>query len=145
MTDSPIFLLAGTSSATRRSQHFLASVLIHGMPKLPLKAIIIVSLMFVVVHLHQAWSGPIVFHIFFISVLFGSIAYYSKSLIPGIIAHSIMDICNFSFWWSDLGFQFNERPIKETGFDLHLALWIVILMLSIGFFIQIMKKLNKLS
>jgi membrane protease YdiL (CAAX protease family) len=111
----------------------------------PLKAIIIVSLMFVVVHLHQAWSGPIVFHIFFISVLFGSIAYYSKSLIPGIIAHSIMDICNFSFWWSDLGFQFNERPIKETGFDLHLALWIVILMLSIGFFIQIMKKLNKLS
>lgn len=111
----------------------------------PLTAIAMVSLMFVVVHLHQAWSGPIVFHIFFISVLFGSIAYFSKSLIPGIIAHSIMDVCNFSFWWSDLGNQFNERPIEETGFDLHLVLWIAILLLSIGFFVHMMNKLKSLN
>jgi membrane protease YdiL (CAAX protease family) len=37
----------------------------------PFLAISIVSLVFVLVHIHQAWSGPILVQIFFISVLLG--------------------------------------------------------------------------
>jgi len=108
----------------------------------PLISISLVSLVFVLVHLHQAWSGPIIAHIFFISVLFGSIAYYSGSLIPGIIAHFIMDICNFSFWWTDLGGQFNKMTLNDTGIDSHFILWLTILVLSIGSFIFILGKID---
>ena len=110
----------------------------------PLAAISVVSVIFVLAHLHQAWSGPIIIQIFFISVLFGSIAYYSNSLIPGIIAHFIMDICNFSFWWSKLGHQFDKIPIGETGVDNHFIIWTGTLLLSIGIFIYVLSGLKKL-
>lgn len=106
----------------------------------PLMAISTVSLVFVLVHLHQAWSTPLLIHIFFISVLFGLIAYHSKSLIPGIIAHILMDICNFSFWWSNLGYQFKRKTIAETGIDNHLILWSCIFVFSIAFFIYIISR-----
>jgi len=111
----------------------------------PLAAISIVSVIFVLAHLHQAWSGPIIIQIFFISVLFGSMAYYSNSLIPGIIAHFIMDICNFSFWWSNLGHQFDKNPIGETGVDNHFIIWTFILLLSIGIYIYLISRLKKLK
>ena len=97
----------------------------------PVTAIVIVSVVFVIVHLHQAWAGPIIFQIFLISVTFGLLAYYTGSLIPGIISHTIMDICNFSFWWSDLGKQFNEQPISKVGIDLNFLYWSLIFLLSI--------------
>jgi membrane protease YdiL (CAAX protease family) len=116
----------------------------------PVLSISIVSLVFVLVHLHQAWSGPIIIHIFIISALFGSLAYYSGSLIPGIIAHFIMDIFNFSFWWTDLGGQFDSSPLASTGIDSHFVIWLSVLVLSIiifaltlrGLFKQIKNKLN---
>lgn len=108
----------------------------------PIIGITIVSLMFVLVHLHQAWSGPIIFHIFFISVLFGSVAYFSGSLIPGIIGHIIMDIFNFSFWWSTLGSQFDRLPIGETGMDYHFVLWSTVLVISVVAFILTLPKLK---
>jgi membrane protease YdiL (CAAX protease family) len=110
----------------------------------PLLSITIVSVVFVLVHLHQAWSGPILLDIFFISVLFGSVAYYSGSLIPGIIAHFIMDICNFAFWWSDLGGQFDRQAISTTGVDSHFIIWLLVLIISIAAFILTLKgfKLN---
>ena len=111
----------------------------------PLAAISIVSVVFVIVHLHQAWSGPILLQIFFISALFGSIAYYSGSLIPGIVAHIIMDIFNFSFWWSNLGVQFNKMTIAETGIDLHFIFWSLILVLSLISFVYIMSRLKMLT
>ncbi len=111
----------------------------------PLKAISIVSVMFVVVHLHQAWSGPVIFQIFFISVLFGSIAYFSNSLIPGIIAHFLMDICNFSFWWSKLGHQFDKKTIMVTGLDTHFIIWTAAFLVSIGLYIYIMSGLKALK
>jgi len=106
----------------------------------PLLSIAIVSVVFVLVHLHQAWSGPILMHIFFISVLFGSVAYFSGSLIPGIIAHFIMDICNFAFWWTDLGGQFDQKTISTTGVDTHFIIWLLLLVLSIVSFILVLKR-----
>ena len=61
----------------------------------PAIAISIVSIIFVLVHIHQAWSAPILFHIFMISALFGTLAYVSGSIIPGIIGHIIMDVFNY--------------------------------------------------
>lgn len=107
----------------------------------PFLSIAIVSIVFVLVHLHQAWSGPILLSIFFLSVMFGSIAYYSGSLIPGIIAHIIMDICNFSFWWTDLGGQFNRETIHQTGIDPHFIIWSLVFVLSITLFIAILRKI----
>jgi membrane protease YdiL (CAAX protease family) len=109
----------------------------------PLVSISLVSVVFVLVHLHQAWSGPVIIHIFFISVLFGSIAYYSGSLIPGIIAHFIMDICNFSFWWTDLGGQFNKETLAQTGLDSHFILWLAVLVLSLTSFIFILRSIDR--
>jgi membrane protease YdiL (CAAX protease family) len=109
----------------------------------PFLSIAIVSIVFVLVHLHQAWSGPILMQIFFLSVLFGTIAYYSGSLIPGIIAHIIMDIFNFSFWWTDLGGQFNKKTLAVTGIDLHFIFWLIALILSVISFIFIMRKIAK--
>jgi len=109
----------------------------------PITAISIVSVIFVLVHLHQAWSGPIIIQLFLISVLFGTMAYVTKSLIPGIIAHFIMDVCNFSFWWSDLGYQFNKSTIMETGIDTHFIGWIVAFIVAIISFIFVSKKLYR--
>jgi membrane protease YdiL (CAAX protease family) len=108
----------------------------------PLVSISIVSIVFVLVHLHQAWSGPLIVHIFFISVLFGTLAYYSGSLIPGIIAHFIMDICNFSFWWSDLGGQFSKEPISITGVDTHFVLWSVFFLAGVAGFVVMVRRMR---
>ena len=111
----------------------------------PFAAISIVSVVFVLVHLHQAWSGPILIQIFFISVLFGSIAYYSGSLIPGIIAHIIMDVFNFSFWWTKIGWQFDKETIYKTGMDLQFLIWSLIFIFSIALFVLLLRKLRLLK
>lgn len=108
----------------------------------PAVSITIVSVVFVLVHLHQAWSGPILVHIFLISVLFGALAFYSGSLIPGILAHIIMDVFNFSFWWTDLGGQFDMQTIHSNGVDLHFIIWGLVFILSTLSFIMIIRKIH---
>ena len=97
-------------------------------------AITIVSLVFLVIHLHQAWAIPILFHVAAISVLLGILAYASDSLIPSILGHTVMDVFNFSYWWSDVAGKFDRHPITETGLDTHFILWVLILVVSIGMF-----------
>ncbi len=108
----------------------------------PVAAIVVVSIVFVLVHVHQAWAGPILLQIFFIGALFGILAYYSGSLIPGIIGHFIMDIFNFSFWWSKLISQFNYKPITATGLDVHFIIWFCVLILGIILFIVMISRLK---
>lgn len=108
----------------------------------PILAVAMVSSIFVLVHLHQAWSAPIIIHIFVISALFGVLAYRASSLIPGIIGHVIMDIFNFSFWWSDLGNQFDKKPIASTGIDTHFVLWCVALLLAMYLFFRFVAALR---
>jgi membrane protease YdiL (CAAX protease family) len=106
----------------------------------PVAAIMIVSIVFLVTHLHQAWALPILFHVFTISLLLGILAYASGSLIPSILGHTVMDIFNFSYWWSDVAGKFDQWPISETGVDFHCILWAFILVVSSALFFWSVQK-----
>jgi membrane protease YdiL (CAAX protease family) len=104
------------------------------------RAIALVSTVFLAVHLPQVWAPPLLFHLFAVGVLLGTLAYASGSLIPGMIAHFGLDIFNFSYWWTDVAGRFNYRPISETGPDGHFAAWAIILIASAGLFIFAIRK-----
>jgi membrane protease YdiL (CAAX protease family) len=108
----------------------------------PLVGITIVSIMFVVLHLHQAWAPPVLIHLFVIGVLFGILAYTSGSLIPGIISHVIIDIFSWSYWWSGIAGKFEMRTIFETGIDIHFILWVIIFGMSTTLFLWAAYKLT---
>jgi membrane protease YdiL (CAAX protease family) len=86
----------------------------HGAPI----AILVSSFFFMVVHLTKAWAMvgmvPIVFGA---GVLLGLLAWSSRSLIPGMIGHAVMDIGLFAYWWTGIAGDFTARPIAETGVD----------------------------
>jgi membrane protease YdiL (CAAX protease family) len=100
----------------------------------PAVGMTIVSIVFVVSHLRQAWAPPVLFHLFAISVLWGILAYTSGSLIPGMISHTVADIFNFSYWWTDVAGTFDKRPIAETGIDAHFVVWVLIFVASVALF-----------
>jgi membrane protease YdiL (CAAX protease family) len=100
----------------------------------PVAAIVIVSIVFLVIHLHQAWAIPILFHVMMISVLLGILAYASGSLLPSILGHTVMDIFNFSYWWSDVAGRFEHSPVVETGIDSHFIFGVLILAMSIALY-----------
>ena len=104
--------------------------------------ITMVSIMFLVIHLHQAWALPILFHLFAISVLLGILAYSSGSLIPSIIGHTVIDIFNFSYWWSDVAGKFERQTIYETGIDFHFTVWLLIFVVSIVLFFWVVRKIG---
>ena len=109
----------------------------------PKVGITIVSIMFVVLHLHQVWAPPVLIHLFVIGVLFGILAYTSGSLIPGIIGHTIIDIFSWSYWWSGVAEKFEMRTIFEIGVDLHFILWLIILGISTILFLWAVHKLTR--
>ena len=107
----------------------------------PAVGITIVSIVFLVFHLHQAWAPHVLFPIFAASVLWGILAYASGSIIPGIIGHTIMDIINFSFWWSDVAGKFERQTIAETGIDFHFITWVLIFGVAIALFFWVTRKI----
>jgi membrane protease YdiL (CAAX protease family) len=112
----------------------------------PVAGISITSLVFVIVHLHQAWaSGPVLVQLFITSFMIGYLAYATKSLIPGIIAHVTLDIINFSYWWSDVIGTFERKPISMTGVDNHFIITVMVVVLSTVLFIIAIRKLLKLK
>lgn len=100
----------------------------------PAVGITIVSISFVVFHLNQAWAPPVLVHLFAFSALWGILAFASGSLIPSMISHIVADIFNFSYWWTDLAGSFDRRPVAETGIDVHLIMWALILLASVTLF-----------
>jgi membrane protease YdiL (CAAX protease family) len=102
----------------------------------PAVGITIVSIMFVVLHLNQAWAGGggILIMLFGISAVWGVLARVSGSLIPGMISHTVADIVNFSYWWTDVAGAFDKRPISETGIDSHFILWVAVFVASLALF-----------
>lgn len=102
----------------------------------PAVGITIVSIVFAVAHLNQAWAGGagILIMLFGISALWGVLARVSGSLIPGMISHTAADIVNFSYWWTDVAGAFDKRSISETGIDTHFILWIAVFMTSLALF-----------
>lgn len=99
------------------------------------------SILFVIFHLNQAWAPPMFVPLFALSALMGILAYTSGSLIPPMIGHTIMDIFNFSYWWSDVAGSFERRPIAETGLDLHFITWFLILVGAATLFVLTARKL----
>jgi len=96
---------------------------------------IMISIVFVAFHLNQTWAPPLLLHLFFTSLMFGAFADATGSLLPGIIAHTVLDIVNFSYWWSDVAGKFEYQPIAITGVDLHFVVWLIIFIGSIAMFI----------
>jgi membrane protease YdiL (CAAX protease family) len=111
----------------------------------PLAGISITSLVFVVIHLHQAWASGILAGIFAISFIIGILAYSTNSLLPGIIAHVSFDIINFSYWWSDVIGTFDRKPVSMTGIDNHFIFTVSVVLLSVILFIVAIRKLLKLK
>ena len=111
----------------------------------PIVAISISSIIFIVIHLHQAWLVSILVPAFFISFMIGYLAYATNSLIPGIIAHVTFDIINVSYWWSDVMGTFERKPISVTGVDNHFIITVVVVLLSTLLFIIAIWKLLKLK
>lgn len=109
----------------------------------PVVAIGIVSLVFMVAHLNQAWAGGVIVGLIAVSVLWGVLARASGSLIPGIISHGLADVINFAYWWTDIAGHFDKRPIGETGIDTHFVASVTILLSLLALFtIAIRKTLN---
>jgi membrane protease YdiL (CAAX protease family) len=96
----------------------------------PVLANIIISVLFVVFHLNQAWAPPLLLHLFVASFMWGLIAYATGSLLPGIIAHTVLDIVNFSYWWTDVAGKFEYQPIAITGIDPHFLIWSMLFTVS---------------
>ena len=104
----------------------------------------IVSVIFLLFHLNQGWAVPSMFPILFVSsILIGMLVIASNSLLPGIIAHFVVDIFNFSYWWSDLAGKFEYRSIAETGIDAHFIIWLVAFILSVMLFLLVARKTNQ--
>lgn len=91
-------------------------------------AILTSSLFFSVIHLSKAWAllamVPIVF---FAGILLGLLAWSSRSLIPCIIGHAIMDTGLFAYWWTNTAGTFTQQPIRVTGVDLPFVVTCIVL------------------
>ena len=110
----------------------------------PYWGIFITSLFFFLLHLNKTWAPLITIHIFFASILLGLLAYYTRSLLPGMLGHTIIDVFNFSYWWSSLAGNFAWKTIRITGLDAHFIFWSLILMISIILFFFTIGKLKSL-
>ena len=85
----------------------------------PAIAILISSLFFTLIHLTKDWAlAGIVPIVFGAGVLLGMLAHASRTLVFGMIGHTIMDIGLFAFWWTQIAGTFTQRPISATGVDL---------------------------
>jgi membrane protease YdiL (CAAX protease family) len=84
-----------------------------------LVAILVSSLFFTLLHLNKGWAlmgmVPIVFGA---GLLLGTLAWASRTLVFGMIGHTIMDVGLFAFWWTQIAGTFSQQPISATGMDL---------------------------
>ena len=104
----------------------------------PGTAILLTSLFFTLIHLSHRWAAPILPHIFFASVLLGLLAYRSGSLLTGIIGHTILDIFDYSFWWTNISGKIDRRTIFATGIDIHFIAWVLALVLAVRTFFRVL-------
>ena len=110
----------------------------HGAPT----AILSSSFLFMLVHLTKAWAMvgmvPIVFGA---GVLLGLLAWSSRSLIPSMIGHVVMDIGLFAYWWTGIAGDFIARPISETGVDQPFLITCAVLSISLPIVLHSVRKL----
>jgi membrane protease YdiL (CAAX protease family) len=106
----------------------------------PAIGITIASLVFLLIHLNQAWAPTVLLHLFAWSMLLGILAYASGSLIPSIVGHAVMDVFNFSYWWTGIAGRFELPTLAETAVDLHFIGWCTLLIASIASFFWAVRK-----
>jgi hypothetical protein len=107
----------------------------------PATAIVLTTVVFMLAHVHQAWVTALFVPGVIASVMLGVLAYASRSLIPSMIGHAVMDIFNFGYWWWQLLGHYNRRPIFETGVDLDFIVWAGTFAISLSLFILVIRKL----
>ena len=96
-------------------------------------AIVIAALLIAPAHgLTQGFLWPIVLWYFFVDVMFGAMAYFTKSILPGIVVHSLGLLIFFTLVWP---YDTQRRLIWEigvnTGFWLNVSQAIVFSALAI--------------
>jgi membrane protease YdiL (CAAX protease family) len=107
----------------------------------PVIAIAITTVAFAALHLNQPWVITLMLPILLASVLLGVLAYATRSLIPGMIGHAVMDVCNFSYWWWSVIGHDDRRTIFEAGLDRDFLFWSAALIVSLGLFAVVVRKL----
>jgi membrane protease YdiL (CAAX protease family) len=76
-------------------------------------AIVIMSLVIAPAHgLTQGFVWPILLWYFFADVMFGVMAYFTKSILPGIVVHSVGLLIFFTLVWP---YDAQRRLVWETG------------------------------
>jgi membrane protease YdiL (CAAX protease family) len=112
----------------------------------PRIAIFISSLFFCVLHLTKNWAVvgmvPIVFGAGF---LLGLLAWSSRSLIPAMVGHVVMDIGLFAYWWTGIAGTFNARPISETGIDRFFLLACAVFAIALLVVLLAMSRIRKIN
>lgn len=104
------------------------------------------GILFTAFHFNQPWATSIVPSILLAGILLALLAYRSKTLIIPMIAHVVMDIFNFTFWWSDLGNRVDRQTIFETGVDSHFVIWLSLLLIGLLLYLFIcIRSSNKLE
>ncbi|HXY36714.1 MAG TPA: hypothetical protein VEI07_20935, partial [Planctomycetaceae bacterium] len=79
------------------------------------------------------------------SILLGVLAYASRSLIPSMVGHAVMDVFNFGYWWWQLLGTYDRRPLSKTGMDLDFVAWSSTLAVSLALFSVVTKRLWRVS
>ena len=112
----------------------------------PVLAIAVSSLMFMLLHLNKDWSvigmTPIVLGA---GVMFGILARGSRSLVFCMLGHWVMDIGLFAYWWTQIAGVFHERPIFETGIDLHFMIGTLVFSTAVLVFAYSCRRLRGLN
>jgi membrane protease YdiL (CAAX protease family) len=106
----------------------------------PMVAIVVVSIVFCLIHLDRSWALSVIPVIFCASVLLGILAYKTQSLIFGIIGHTILDVFDYSFWWTKILGKFEWETVFVSGIDMHFILWCLIFVTAVtGFFVSMFR------
>jgi len=85
---------------------------------------------------------PIVFGA---GVLLGMLARSSRSLVPCIVGHALMDIGLFAYWWTGIAGAFTALPIGQTGIDQAFALACVAFAVSLSLVLLSISRLRSIA
>ncbi len=107
----------------------------------PAVAIAITTVAFAALHLNQPWAITLMLPILLASLMLGALAYASRSLLPGIVGHAVMDVFNFSYWWWHLIGTYDKSTVFETGVDFDFVAWAGTLAVSLTLFVLAVLKL----
>ena len=112
----------------------------------PIVAIAVSSVLFMLLHLNKDWSvvgmTPIVLGA---GVLFGLLAWSSRSLVFCILGHWTMDIGLFAYWWTQIAGVFREQTIWRTGIDAAFLAAVLVFIAAVAFVLIAAVRLRRLG